>query len=190
MLSANCRRRARPLRAQESARMQGAWADRYRKRWTWDRVTWGSHAVDCYPGGCPWRVYTRDGKIVREEQAGTFPAIEPGIPDMNPMGCQKGACWSHCHYSPDPVPHPPKRGGERGEGKFERVSWDQALTEIADGILDALQTSGPASILNLFTPEPGAAPARLFSQALRLPLTDGNAEFQDFSPRWHPTWGQ
>src|SRR3990172_426268 len=158
MLSANCRRRARPLRAQESARMQGAWADRYRKRWTWDRVTWGSHAVDCYPGGCPWRVYTRDGKIVREEQAGTFPAIEPGIPDMNPMGCQKGACWSHCHYSPDPVPHPPKRGGERGEGKFERVSWDQALTEIADGILDALQTSGPASILNLFTPEPGRAP--------------------------------
>ena len=169
--------------------MQGAWADRYRKRWTWDRVTWGSHAVDCYPGGCPWRVYTRDGKIVREEQAGTFPAIEPGIPDMNPMGCQKGACWSHCHYSPDRVTHPLKRVGERGEGKFERVSWDQALTEIADGILDALQTSGPASILNLFTPEPGAAPARLFSEALGLPLTDGNAEFQDFSPGWHLTWG-
>ena len=36
----------------------GAWADRYRDKWKWDKVTWGSHAVDCYPGGCPWRVYT------------------------------------------------------------------------------------------------------------------------------------
>jgi len=42
-------------------------------------VTWGCHAVDCYPGGCPWRVYSRDGKIVREEQSGTFPTIEPGM---------------------------------------------------------------------------------------------------------------
>ena len=49
---------------------QGAWADAYRKKWTWDKVTWGSHSVDCYPGGCPWRVYSKDGKILREEQAG------------------------------------------------------------------------------------------------------------------------
>lgn len=168
---------------------QGAWADRYRERWTWDAVTFGSHSVDCYPGGCPWRVYTRDGRIVREEQAGTFAPVEPGIPDMNPMGCQKGACWSHCHYSPDRVTHPLKRVGERGKGRFEPISWEQAFGEIADGILDALQDQGAASILNLFTPEPGAAPARLFSEALGLPLTDGNAEFQDFSPGWHLTWG-
>ena len=107
--------------------IQGKWADAYRKKWTWDKVTWGSHSVDCYPGGCPWRVYTKDGKIVREEQAGIFTPIEAGIPDMNPMGCQKGACWSHCHYSPDRVTQPLKRVGERGEGKFKPVSWDEAL---------------------------------------------------------------
>src|SRR3990172_7161006 len=166
-----------------------AWADAYRKRWRWDSVSWGSHAVDCYPGGCPWRVYVRDGKIVREEQAGSLPAIEPGIPDMNPMGCQKGACWSHCHYSPDRVTRPLKRVGERGEGKFEPVSWAEALGDIADAVLDAIQDQGPESVITLLTPEPGAAPARVFAQALGLPTTDGNAEFQDFSPGWHITWG-
>ena len=49
----------------------------------------GLPRVDCYPGGCPWRVYSRDGKIVREEQAAIFHTIEPGVPDMNPMGSQK-----------------------------------------------------------------------------------------------------
>ncbi|MBW2240584.1 MAG: molybdopterin-dependent oxidoreductase [Deltaproteobacteria bacterium] len=170
-------------------RAKGTWADRYRKLWTWDEVHFGSHSVDCYPGGCSWRVFVKDGKIVREEQAGLHPPIEPGIPDMNPMGCQKGACWSHCHYSQDRVTHPLKRVGERGKGEFEEVSWDEALGDIADGMLDALEEQGPASIVTLFTPEPGAAPARVFSDVLGLPTTDGNAEFQDFSPGWHLTWG-
>jgi DMSO reductase family type II enzyme molybdopterin subunit len=137
------------------ARISGGWADRYREKWTWDSVTWGSHAVDCYPGGCPFRVYAKDGKIVREEQAGIHTPTEPGIPDMNPMGCQKGACWSHCHYSPDRVTHPLKRVGERGEGKFEEVSWDEALGDIADAMLDAIEEQGSESIITPFTPEPG-----------------------------------
>jgi len=171
------------------ANIQGQWADTYRKKWTWDKVSWGSHSVDCYPGGCPWRVYTKDGKIVREEQAGSLAPIEAGIPDMNPMGCQKGASWSHCHYSPDRVTQPLKRVGKRGEGKFKPVSWDEALTDIADAMIDAIKEQGAESVLTLLTPEPGAAGARLFSQILGTPMTDGNAEFQDFSPGFHVTWG-
>jgi len=170
-------------------RMAGDWANQYRERWTWDSVTFGSHSVDCYPGGCSFRVYTRDGKIVREEQAGIHSPIEPGIPDMNPMGCQKGACWSHCHYSPDRVTQPLKRVGERGMGKFEPVSWDEALADIADAMLDAIEEQGPESIITLLTPEVGATWARLLAMFLGLPTTDGNAEFQDFSPGWHITWG-
>jgi anaerobic selenocysteine-containing dehydrogenase len=136
------------------------WMDRYRDRWKWDKVAWGSHAVDCYPGGCPLRVFVKDGKIVREEQAGTFETVQPGVPDMNPMGCQKGSCWSHIHYSKDRVTQPLKRVGERGEGKFEPVSWDEALTDIADAMLDACEEQGPESIITLMTPEPGAAHGR------------------------------
>jgi DMSO reductase family type II enzyme molybdopterin subunit len=166
------------------------WTDRYRDKWKWDKVTWGSHAVDCYPGGCPYRVYVRDGKIVREEQAGTLPAIQAGVPDMNPMGCQKGSCWAYQHTAPDRVTTPLKRAGERGEGKWEEVSWDQALTEIADGMLDAVEDQGPESIITLMTPELGAAAARGHLGVLGSPLTDGNAEFQDFNPGYYLTWGK
>jgi DMSO reductase family type II enzyme molybdopterin subunit len=174
----------------EPTKPAGAWADRYRNQWKWDKVTWGSHAVDCYPGGCPWRVYQRDGKLVREEQGGKLPMIEQGVPDMNPMGCQKGASWCHLHSSPDRITYPMKRAGERGEGKWKRVSWDEAFTDIADAMLDAVQEQGAEAILNLMTPEPGAAPARMFSNALGSPTTDGNAEFQDFSPGYYITWGK
>jgi DMSO reductase family type II enzyme molybdopterin subunit len=126
---------------------------------------------------------------VREEQASLASPIEPGVPDMNPMGCQKGACWSHCLYSEDRVTQPLKRVGERGEGKFEPVSWDAALTDIADAILDAIEDQGPESVITLLTPEVGAGPARMFTNVLGTPTTDGNAEFQDFSPGWHVTWG-
>src|SRR3990170_1361988 len=100
--------------------------DVYRQQWRWDKVFVATHCVDCYPGNCPIRVYVRDGVVVREEQAGTLPIIEKGVPDMNPMGCQKGAAWSRLLHSPERVLHPLKRAGERGEGKWKRVSWDQA----------------------------------------------------------------
>ena len=167
----------------------GAWADFYRDKWKWEKVSWGSHSVDCYPGGCPLYVFVKDGKVIREEQAGVFTPIENGIPDMNPMGCQKGCAWSHTLTSPDRVTHPLKRAGERGEGKWQQVSWDEALTEISDALIDAIQDQGPESILTTGTPEPGAGPARLFSTALGTPSTDGNAEFQDFSPGYYLTWG-
>jgi anaerobic selenocysteine-containing dehydrogenase len=145
---------------------RGAWANRYREKWTWDKVTFGSHSVDCYPGGCSWRVYTKGDKIVREEQSSVNTPTEPGIPDMNPMGCQKGACWSHCHYSPDRVTEPLKRVGERGKGQFEPVSWDEALTDIADAMLDAIEDQGVESIITPLTPRsgrerPASTPTRL-----------------------------
>ncbi len=176
--------------ASRSQQAKPAWADRYRDKWKWDKVTWGSHSVDCYPGGCPFHVFVRDGKIVREEQSGTLPVIQQGVPDMNPMGCNKGVCWGYIHYSKERVTQPLKRVGERGEGKFEPISWDQALTEIADHMLDAIKDQGVESIITLMTPEPGAAAARSFTGMIGSPLTDGNAEFQDWNPGFYITWGK
>jgi anaerobic selenocysteine-containing dehydrogenase len=167
----------------------GAWAEAYRQKWRWDRVGWGSHNVDCYPSGCPLHAYVKDGRIVREEAAGSLPQIEAGVPDMNPMGCQKGACWAQQHAAPDRVTHPLKRVGERGEGRFERVSWEEALGDIADRMLDAIEEQGPESIIVPMTPEMGAAPARLFATLLGPTTTDGSAEFHDFHPGQHITWG-
>src|SRR3990170_8684588 len=116
-----------------------SWEDLYRQQWTWDKVAWGTHCVDCYPGNCPFRVYVKEGIVWREEQAGNFEVVEKGVPDMNPMGCQKGAGWSQLLYGKERILYPLKRAGERGEGKWKRISWDDALAEVADAVLDAIQ---------------------------------------------------
>ncbi len=82
----------------------------YRRRWTWDQVTWGTHCLNCM-ATCPYRVYVRDGEVAFEEPGGTIEAIEPGVPDMNPLGCQKGAAWSQQLNAPDRITTPLRRVG-------------------------------------------------------------------------------
>ena len=95
--------------------------DRYRSRWTWDRVAWGTHCLNCL-GTCPYRVYVRDGEAAFEETGGAIDAIEARVPDLNPLGCQKGSAWSLQLTSEDRVLHPLRRVGERGSGTWEQVS--------------------------------------------------------------------
>src|SRR3972149_99170 len=144
---------------QESAKRTGGeykgTEDLYRQRWRWDKVTWATHCVDCYPGNCPYRVFVKDGVILAEEQAGNLPVIEDGVPDMNPMGCQKGAACSRLLHSPERVLHPLQRAGKRGEGKWKRVSWNEAMTGIADHVLDAIQEIGPEAVIDEGTPGQG-----------------------------------
>jgi DMSO reductase family type II enzyme molybdopterin subunit len=181
--------------AQDAAidRMSRTWADAYRDKWKWDTVTWGTHCVDCYPANCPYRVFVRDGRIVREEPAATFTTIEPGVPDMNPTGCQKGAAWSRMLNGRDRVTYPMRRAGERGEGRWERVSWDAATTEIADAMLDAIEESGPRSILRPGTTEGGIQTIALANNIfLRLGATvsDVLAEVSDIAPGLFITFGR
>ncbi len=168
-------------------------ADRYRERWDWDEVRWASHCIDCYPGNCPLRVYLKDGKVVREEAAAVFPIIQDGVPDMNPMGCQKGAAWTRMTEGQERVLYPLKRVGERGSGRWKRVTWDQAATEIADAMLDAVEEVGSDGIVapsgcNI-SPQTGAARGRLLASVGGL-TTDVNAEMNDFAPGYYLTYGR
>ncbi|MDP6375151.1 MAG: molybdopterin-dependent oxidoreductase [Kiritimatiellia bacterium] len=123
------------------------WTDIYRLGWTWDHVAKGTHHVNCwYQRGCTFNVFVKDGLVLREEQAATYEQIDPSVPDFNPRGCQKGACYSDRMYDASRLLHPLKRMGKRGEGKWKRVSWDEALTDVADGVIDVLNTDGPGAI--------------------------------------------
>ncbi|MBI2914226.1 MAG: molybdopterin-dependent oxidoreductase [Chloroflexi bacterium] len=170
------------------------WDDVYRQQWQWDKVVWGSHCVDCYPGNCPFRVYVKDGVVLREEQAGTYGTIEEGVPDFNPMGCQKGAGWSQHLYGPERLLYPLRRIGRRGSGKWKRISWDDALTEIADAVLDAIQEQGSQSIIHETTPAQGGllavvAPAR-FNGLLGGTTLDLEGMINDFNIGQYITFGK
>ncbi|KKK57765.1 hypothetical protein LCGC14_3051190, partial [marine sediment metagenome] len=172
----------------------GLWAEKYREKWTWDKTAWATHCINCYPGNCQYRVYVKDGVVLREEQAGTYTPVEAGVPDMNPMGCQKGNAWSSMLHSQERVLYPLKRAGERGDGNWTRVSWDEALSEIADATLDAIQESGPESVLQVSTPNEGGLMAgMLFGriiEGLGGTVTDVNADINDFNPGLYMTYGK
>jgi DMSO reductase family type II enzyme molybdopterin subunit len=111
------------------------------------------------------------------------------------MGCQKGAAWSRTLYGKERVLHPLRRAGERGEGRWDRVTWDEAFTDIADRILDAIQQYGSDSIVHEMTPAEGGTMAmwptrRLLVELLGGVSTDLNAVINDFQPGHYITWGK
>ncbi|RIK08637.1 MAG: ethylbenzene dehydrogenase [Acidobacteria bacterium] len=167
------------------------WEDLYRDNWEWDKVVWGTHCVDCYPGNCPFRVYVKNGIIWREEQSGSFETVEEGVPDFNPMGCQKGAAWSQQLYSPDRLMYPIKRVGERGSGKWKRITWDEALTEIADAVIDACEEEGPETIVHEGTPEMQTViPTHRFIGTIGGTILDLQGSINDFSTGLHISFGK
>jgi len=100
------------------------------------------HCVNCQ-GNCAWTVWTKNGVVTRESQSANYPSISPNIPDANPRGCNKGAQHSQDMYSADRLKYPMRRTGERGEGKWQRISWDEAVTDVAQHIYDTMLTVGP-----------------------------------------------
>ena len=104
------------------------------------KVVHSGCAQDC-GGQCPLTYHVRDGRIVK---------IEPhdvGYPEYRV--CVRGLMAHYRLYAPDRLKFPLKRVGRRGEGKFVRVSWDEALREVAGQITRIRDTYGPAAILNL-----------------------------------------
>jgi anaerobic selenocysteine-containing dehydrogenase len=121
--------------------------DLYREAWRWDRVVRGTHLrANCF-SACSWDLYVKDGVVWREEQADVYARDAPGLPDFAPRGCQKGACYSDLMLGPDRVTHPLERVGARGSGRWRRISWERALTRLADAILDAIGEGGPETVV-------------------------------------------
>ncbi len=164
----------------------------YRARWTWDRVTWGTHCLNCL-AGCPYRVYTRDGVVAFEEQGGTIDPVTASVPDMNPLGCQKGGAWSVQLASEDRVLHPLRRVGERGSGQWERISWEEALTAIADTVVTAIDEDGPESVVFEESVEGGLlaqAPFLRLASLLGAVTLDANGLVNDLPTGQHLTFGK
>jgi anaerobic selenocysteine-containing dehydrogenase len=95
---------------------------------------------DC-PDTCALHVTIENGRAV--EVAG-----DPLHPTTRGTLRTKVARYLDRTYSDQRVLHPLRRVGRKGEGKFERISWDEALTAIAARFKDiAASTDGPEAIL-------------------------------------------
>jgi DMSO reductase family type II enzyme molybdopterin subunit len=126
----------------------GDFTDVYRQRWTWDRIAKGTHTRANCIAACSWNVFVKDEIAWREEQNAIYEPPRPDVPDLNPRGCQKGACYTDLQIASSRVLHPLKRVGPRGAGQWRRISWDNALTEISDKLIDAAIAEGTESIIH------------------------------------------
>ncbi len=169
-----------------------SWEDIYRQKWQWDKIVRGSHLWANCASACSMEVFVKDGLVWREEQAPAYSQTNSRLPDFNPRGCQKGACYSDLMHSPSRLKYPLKRVGPRGSGQWQRTSWDDALSTIADHIMDVCLHDGPQCITwdfgNMDFGPSAAAQLRLFA-LLGVPLLDGLSGTGDFPIGAAQTWG-
>jgi anaerobic selenocysteine-containing dehydrogenase len=95
---------------------------------------------DC-PDTCGMLVTVKDGVALKIQG-------DPSMPFTDGTLCTKVAHYLERTYSPDRLLHPLKRTGAKGAGQFKRISWDEALDEIA-ARLQALAAEDPETILPL-----------------------------------------
>lgn len=98
---------------------------------------------DC-GGRCVLKAHVQNGRIIRfESDTADAPQIR---------ACARGRAYRQRLYSPDRLRYPLRRVGARGEGKFERISWDDALDTVAAQLKRVKSSYGNSAILFL----PGA----------------------------------
>src|SRR5512143_29257 len=96
-------------------------------------------ALDC-PDCCSMLVQVENGRATRLRG-------DPNHPVTQGFLCGKVAQYLEREYSPDRLLDPQKRVGAKGEGRFERISWDEALDTIATRLTKIARDFGPESIL-------------------------------------------
>ena len=95
-------------------------------------------------GRCVVNAHVRDGRIVK---ISTDP--RKWTPEVPPLyACVRGFGQLERVNHPDRLLHPLRRTGPRGSGQFERISWDEALDEVARQLRRIRDTYGPAAILD------------------------------------------
>src|SRR5688572_8304872 len=98
----------------------------------------GACALDC-PDTCSWIVTVEDGRAVTLQG-------DPAHPFTRGVLCAKVNGYIGYSQSPDRLVYPMRRRGPKGRGNFERISWEEALAEIAERLTATIRDFGPEAI--------------------------------------------
>lgn len=112
---------------------------------------------------CPAIAYVEQGVVTRIEGDMEAPVSRGSL-------CLKGLNQLHTMYSPRRILHPLKRAGERGENKWEVISWDEAVELAAEKITSIIDQYGPYA----FFASVGGGGAYSFMEAMTLPMALGS----------------
>lgn len=92
------------------------------------------------PAECGMEMWVKDGKIAKIYG-------NKAVPMNVGTCCSKGASGQQLVYSPYRLKYPMIRVGARGEGKFKRVTWEEAADYIADKLTKIKKQYGPESVI-------------------------------------------
>lgn len=109
---------------------------------------------------CGVLITLEDGKPVEIKGDPESPPNRGGL-------CKIGLASLEYLYHPDRLKHPVKRSGERGEGKWQQISWDEALSLAARALNKAKKDYGPESVVMVH----GSAKGFMDTHLVRLVLT-------------------
>ncbi|WP_146040674.1 molybdopterin-dependent oxidoreductase, partial [Raoultibacter timonensis] len=103
-----------------------------------EKVIWNA-CHGCGVCTCPLQFHVQDGTITYVETDTTGSKEFGGVEGR---ACLRGRSIRRHINHPDRLLHPMKRVGKRGEGKFERISWDEALDLFYDNLKRVIDTYG------------------------------------------------
>ncbi len=89
---------------------------------------------------CPIKIQVEAGQVKWIEG-------NPYVPGMEGSLCPRGAAGISLLYDTERVQSPMIRTGERGEGKWRKATWDEALNYVADKLKQVIQTHGAQSVV-------------------------------------------
>lgn len=103
---------------------------------------WNACVINCGQR-CPQRCFLKDGQVIRVETDNT---AGDSCDHRQIRACLRGRSLRQRLYSPDRLKYPMKRVGERGEGKFERITWDEAIKTVAQNLKNTVEKYGNESL--------------------------------------------
>lgn len=112
-----------------------------------DKVVWGACSVNC-GSRCALRLHVKDDEVWWVETDNTG---EDVYGNHQVRACLRGRSIRRRINHPDRLNYPMKRTGKRGEGKFERISWEEALDTISNSLKNTVDKYGNEAVYINYT---------------------------------------